>query len=154
MHIIGNMWFLHVFGDNVEASLGKPRFLLLYIGSGLLAAVAQVIIDPLSQVPVVGASGAIAGILAGYVRLFPRARVVTLVPIFIFLQFIELPAFFFIFIWFGYQLLMGLTSLGQIGQNMGGVAFFAHIGGFVAGFIGVRMLARKPNPRAGFRLPG
>jgi len=134
-HIIGNMWFLHVFGDNVEDDLGRGRFVAFYLVCGLAAVVGQVIIDPGSTVPMVGASGAIAGVLAGYVRLHPQARVLTVVPIFIFLQFIYLPAFLFIFIWFGFQLLSGLVSLGQIGQNVGGVAFFAHIGGFVAGYL-------------------
>lgn len=135
MHIAGNMWFLHVFGDNVEDALGRGRFVLFYLICGLAAVAAQVLIDPSSTVPMVGASGAIAGVLAGYVRLHPRARVLTVVPIFIFLQFIYLPAFLFIFVWFGFQLLSGLVSIGSIGQNVGGTAFFAHIGGFVAGFL-------------------
>ncbi|HJK96086.1 MAG TPA: rhomboid family intramembrane serine protease [Polyangiaceae bacterium LLY-WYZ-14_1] len=135
LHIIGNMWFLYVFGDNVEDSLGRGRFVLFYLMCGLAAVVAQVAIDPGSRVPMVGASGAIAGVLAGYVRLHPRAEVLTVVPIFIFLQFIYLPAFVFIFVWFGFQLLSGVVSLGQIGQQTGGVAFFAHIGGFVAGYL-------------------
>ena len=114
---------------------------------GLAAAVAQVAIDPGSRVPMVGASGAIAGVLAGYVALYPRARILTLVPIFIFIQFMELPAVFFIFIWFGMQLLMGMSSLGQLGQQTGGVAFFARIGGFVAGMVLIRVL--RPGGRPG-----
>ncbi len=153
LHLLGNMWFLHVFGDNVEDVLGKIRFFLFYIASGLAAVLAQALIDPTSQVPMVGASGAIAGVLAGYVTLFPRARVLTLVPIFILLQTMEFPAFFFIFIWFGYQLLMGFTSLGQMGNIGGGVAFFAHIGGFLAGLILIHVFRRKRNPTERFRSP-
>ncbi|MGB0679777.1 MAG: rhomboid family intramembrane serine protease [Polyangiales bacterium] len=153
LHIVGNMWFLHVFGDNVEHALGSRRFLFFYLLCGILAALTQVAIDPTSKVPMVGASGAIAGVLAGYVVLFPRARILTLVPIFIFLQFVEIPAIFFTFIWFGYQLLMGYTALGRIGAGVGGVAFFAHIGGFVAGLAVVRWLRKRPRPTAGFRPP-
>jgi membrane associated rhomboid family serine protease len=135
MHLISNMWFLHIFGDNVEDQIGKGRYALFYLMCGLAAVVAQVSIDPSSHVPMVGASGAIAGVLAGYVSLSPRARVLTLVPIFIFIQFVEIPAFFFIFVWFAIQLLGSHASLAQVGSGMGGVAFFAHVGGFVAGLL-------------------
>ena len=149
MHFIGNMWFLHVFGDNVEDALGKFRYIVFYLLCGVGAAVAQVVIDPASSVPMVGASGAIAGVLAGYVILYPRARVVTLVPIFIFVQFMELPAYFFIFIWFGFQLLSGYMSLGLVGENVGGTAFFAHIGGFVVGLALIYLFrsSRRGPPR-------
>lgn len=135
MHLISNMWFLHIFGDNVEDHIGKGRYIVFYLMCGLAAVVAQVSIDPSSQVPMVGASGAIAGVLAGYVSSFPRARVLTLVPIFIFIQFVEIPAFFFIIVWFAIQLLGSHASLAQVGSGMGGVAFFAHVGGFVAGLL-------------------
>lgn len=135
LHIISNMWFLHIFGDNVEDRIGAVRYLWFYVLCGLAAVVAQISMDPTSQLPMVGASGAIAGVLAGYVSLFPRARVLTLVPIFIFIQFIEIPAFFFIFVWFALQLLGSQASLAQVGSGMGGVAFFAHVGGFVAGLL-------------------
>lgn len=151
LHLLGNMWFLHVFGDNVEYALGQGRFLIFYLLCGLAAAFGQVAIDPQSTVPMIGASGAIAGVLGGYLVLFPGARVLTLVPIFIFLHFIELPAFFFLFVWFGYQLLMGYTSLGDIGASQGGVAFFAHVGGFVAGVVLVRLFRRTNHDTAGFR---
>lgn len=144
MHVIGNMWFLWVFGDNVEDALGKARFVVFYLACGLAAVAAQVVVDPDSTVPMIGASGAISGVLAGYVLLYPRARVLTLVPIFIFLQFVELPAFLFIFVWFGLQLLSGLVSLGDLGG--GGVAWFAHIGGFLAGLALIPIL-RPPGPR-------
>lgn len=146
LHLIGNMWFLHVFGDNIEDQLGRVRYVFFYVVSGLGAVALQVLIDPASRIPMVGASGAIAGVLGGYMMLFPRARVLTLVPIFIFIQFVELPAFLFLFVWFGLQLLYGVTSLGAE-ADVGGVAFFAHIGGFVVGLALVRLLRLPPNDR-------
>jgi len=152
MHVIGNMWFLWIFGDNVEDALGKARFVAFYVLCGLAAVAAQVAIDPSSQIPMVGASGAIAGVLAAYVTLYPRARILTLVPIFIFIQFMELPAFLFIFVWFGFQLLSGYVSLGTVGQEMGGTAFFAHIGGFVAGLALVRIMRKRDGGRSPHRV--
>ncbi|MGF1467958.1 MAG: rhomboid family intramembrane serine protease [Sandaracinaceae bacterium] len=153
MHIIGNMWFLFVFGDNVEDEVGRGRFVLFYLLCGLAAVAAQVAMDPTSRVPMVGASGAIAGVLAGYVRLHPRARVLTLIPIFIFIQFVYLPAFLFIFIWFGLQLLSGVVSIGTIGQDVGGTAFFAHIGGFVAGYLLIPLFRQASGPTGRGRPP-
>ncbi len=150
LHIIGNMWFLWVFGDNVEDKLGPRRFLLFYVLSGVIAALAQVVINPESNIPMVGASGAVSGILAAYVMLFPRAKVVTLIPIFFFLHFARIPAAFFIFIWFGMQLLNASASLVTIGEDTGGTAFFAHVGGFVGGLAMVWWFlrdSRKP-PKA------
>lgn len=141
LHLIGNMWFLYIFGDNVEDTLGKPRFLLFYLAGGFAASLMQVAVDPSSAVPMVGASGAISAVLAGYVRLHPHARVLTLVPIFFFIQFIELPAFLFIFIWFGLQVLSGMSGLMHGAGHGGGVAWWAHIGGFVAGFVLIRWMA-------------
>ena len=140
LHLAGNMWFLHIFGDNVEDVLGRVRYVIFYLLAGLGAALAQILVGPSSTMPMVGASGAISGVLAGYVMLFPRARVVTLVPIFIFLQFMELPAFLFIFVWFGIQVLSGYVSLGAMDATGGGVAWFAHIGGFVVGLALIRIL--------------
>jgi len=148
LHLILNMWFLHIFGDNVEDALGRVKFLVFYIGSGLCAAAAQVLVDPDSTVPMVGASGAIAGVLGAYFRLYPNARVVTLIPIVFFFFVRELPAVFFIVVWFLLQLLSGLGSLGT--QESGGVAFFAHIGGFVAGLGLLGLLGVRRNPSAGF----
>ncbi len=145
LHLIGNMWFLHVFGDNIEDELGHARYLLFYLVSGLGAVALQVAIEPSSTIPMVGASGAIAGVLGGYMMLHPRARVITLVPIFIFIQFVELPAFLFLFVWFGLQLLYGMTSLGA--EQVGGVAFFAHVGGFLVGLVLVRFLRLPPDQR-------
>ncbi|MBK8173702.1 MAG: rhomboid family intramembrane serine protease [Sandaracinaceae bacterium] len=113
----------------------------------------QVLIDPHADIPMVGASGAIAGVLGAYVTLYPKARVVTLVPIFIFVQFIGLPAVFFIAVWFFWQLLSGLTSLGMASLNQEGVAFFAHVGGFVAGLALVWLFRRTPNETHGWRGP-
>ncbi|HJL17789.1 MAG TPA: rhomboid family intramembrane serine protease [Sandaracinaceae bacterium LLY-WYZ-13_1] len=146
MHLIGNVWFLHVFGDNIEDELGRVRYALFYVLSGLAAVAAQVAIDPASRVPMVGASGAIAGVLGGYVMLHPKAPVVTLVPIVFFIQLVELPAWIFLFVWFGLQLLHGFTSLGLDGAA-GGIAFFAHIGGFVAGLVLVRLFRGPPDDR-------
>ncbi len=153
LHLLGNMWFLYLFGDNVEDNFGRARFILFYFLCGLAAALLQVVIEPNSALPMIGASGAIAGVLAAYVVLYPRARVLTLVPIFVFIQFIELPAVFFIVAWFLWQLLAGITSLGNLGMGQGGVAFFAHIGGFVMGLVLVRVFRRKPNDTHGFRGP-
>jgi membrane associated rhomboid family serine protease len=156
LHLIANMWSLYVFGDNVEDSLGRLRYLMFYMLSGLGAALAQVAIDPSSTIPMVGASGAIAGVLGAYMRMFPRARVVTLIPILFFFLVREIPAWVFMVIWFALQVVMGVGSLEplQAGEGEGGgVAFFAHIGGFVAGLLLVNKLRRAPNPTAGFRRP-
>jgi membrane associated rhomboid family serine protease len=146
-HLISNMWFLWIFGDNVEDHLGKARFTAFYVLCGLAAVVAQVAVGPESRIPMVGASGAISGILAGYVMLFPQARVLTLVPLFIFFYFVELPAYLFIFLWFGIQLLQGALTLGAGNADMGGVAWWAHIGGFVAGLVLIRLMGKRPPPR-------
>lgn len=132
LHILGNLWFLHIFGDNVEDNFGPARFAVFYLLCGVAAAMAQVAIGPYSVVPMVGASGAISGVLAAYLVLFPKARVVTLLPIFIFFQFIEIPAVFFIALWIIVQVFSGVISLGAAS---GGVAHWAHIGGFIAGLV-------------------
>jgi membrane associated rhomboid family serine protease len=145
LHLGSNMLFLHVFGDNVEDVLGRGRFVLFYLVCGLGAVAGQILVDPESVVPMIGASGAISGVLAGYMTLFPHARVVTLVPIFIFIHFMDLPAGFFIVLWFALQLVQGYLSLGIIAEGGGGVAWFAHIGGFLAGLVCVRLLYRRPR---------
>lgn len=147
LHLGSNMLFLHVFGDNVEDVLGRGRFLLFYTLCGVGAVVGQILVEPSSMVPMIGASGAISGVLAGYLTLFPHARVVTVIPIFIFLHFMEVPAWIFIVLWFVLQLVQGYLSLGIIAEGSGGVAFFAHIGGFLAGLVCVRVLYRKPKGR-------
>jgi membrane associated rhomboid family serine protease len=131
LHLLSNMWVLWIFGDNVEDRLGKGRYLLYYLVCGLVAAYAHYLTGPRSGTPVVGASGAIAGVMGGYCVLFPQARIVTLVPIFIFLRIVTIPAALFLAFWFFAQLLNGMaTSAAHFG---GGVAWWAHVGGFVAG---------------------
>ncbi|MFN3599360.1 MAG: rhomboid family intramembrane serine protease, partial [Aquificaceae bacterium] len=135
LHIIGNMWFLWVFGDNVEDRLGKFKYVVFYILSGLGAAIIQVFISLLfggGNVPMVGASGAISGVLGAYLWMFPHARILALVPIFFLLTFMELPAIFFIGMWVLIQVINGILTLPFMG--MGGVAWFAHIGGFFVGY--------------------
>lgn len=144
MHIIGNMWTLWIFGDNVEDRMGRGGFLLFYVLSGLAAGALHIVTNPASTVPTVGASGAIAGVMGAYLLLFPHATVVTLVPIFFFLQVIELPAVFFLVFWFLIQLFSGTLSLAAAGaQQAGGVAWWAHIGGFVVGLLWAVPLRRR-----------
>ena len=147
LHLGSNMLFLHIFGDNVEDVLGRGRFLLFYVLCGLGAVGGQIFVDPTSMVPMIGASGAISGVLAGYVTLFPHARVVTLIPIFIFIHFMEVPAGIFIVLWFVLQLVQGYLSLGMLADGAGGVAWFAHIGGFLVGLVCVRLFYKKPKVR-------
>jgi membrane associated rhomboid family serine protease len=154
VHLLGNMWFLHIFGDNIEDALGKIRFALFYVACGLAAAAAQVVIDPGSQVPMVGASGAIAGVLAAYMRLYPRARIVLGLWLIVVLLDFRVPAWVCILVWFGFQLLDGLDALHMGVSASGGVAVFAHIGGFLAGMMLVSRLARRRNSTRGFRTPG
>jgi membrane associated rhomboid family serine protease len=135
MHIIGNMLYLWIFGDNVEDRLGHFRYLLFYLGAGALAAILQVLFNPFSAVPMLGASGAIAGVMGAYFVLYPQSRVLTAVFIVIFFDVIEIPAVFFLGIWFLMQLLSGVGSLGVTNAASGGTAFWAHVGGFVAGVI-------------------
>lgn len=144
LHVLGNLWFLRIFGDNVEDNLGHGRFVVFYLLCGLAAAGAQWAVNPFSSTPMVGASGAIAGVLAAYLVLYPRARVLTLVPIFVFIQIVELPAFWVIAIWFGLQFFSGLMSLGM--ESGGGVAYWAHIGGFAAGLLLALIMRRRPPP--------
>ena len=144
LHLGANMLYLWIFADNVEDRLGHIRFLILYLGSGVAAAVTQLLITPTSSLPMVGASGAIAGVLGAYLLLFPAARIVTLVPLGVFWDTVEIPAFVFLGLWFLLQWLNGLTTIGQV-ADLGGVAFWAHIGGFVGGMIGVILL--RPTRR-------
>lgn len=141
MHLLGNMWFLHVFGDNVEDRLGPLRYVVFYLLTGLAAALTQVVINPSSQIPMVGASGAIAGVMGAYVFLYPHAKVLTLIPIFFFFQMIVLPSYIFLGFWFLMQMLSGMMSLG-IGSDAGGVAWWAHIGGFACGAILLPLLKK------------
>ena len=151
LHILGNMWFLYLFGDNVEGRLGKGRFLVLYLCGGLVAGLAQVISSPGEVTPMVGASGAVSALLGAYLVLYPRAKVLTLIPIFILFYFVNLPAFIFIGIWFLIQLLYGYASLGS---TSGSVAWWAHIGGFVSGLFLVLLLKAGTTPRPARELSG
>jgi len=142
MHIIGNMLYLWIFGDNVEDRLGHVRFLIFYLGAGAVAAILQVVFNPFSSVPMLGASGAIAGVMGAYFVLYPQSRVLTAVFIVIFFDVIEIPAVFFLGIWFLMQLLSGVGSLG-VANAGGGTAFWAHVGGFVVGvMVGLVLRAR------------
>lgn len=150
MHLIGNMWFLWIFGDNVEDRIGHLRYLLLYLCGGLAGALAHLVSSHASGVPTVGASGAIAGVMGAYLITFPRARVLTLVPIFFFLTTVEIPAVLILVYWLLLQLLSGVASLGLAGQMEGGVAWFAHVGGFLAGvplMLWLRRGRRARTPR-------
>jgi len=143
MHVIGNMWFLWIFGDNIEDHLGHFTYLVFYLASGIGAAFAQVILNPHSIVPTVGASGAIAGVLGAYFVLYPRARVLIWCPIFFMFY---LPAWVTLGYWFAMQLLSGAaTSLASYSETQGGVAFWAHVGGFVAGIVLIKILPERPR---------
>jgi len=142
LHVLGNMLYLWIFGDNVEDAMGPVRFLVFYLLCGAIAALAQIAIGPGSSVPLVGASGAIAGVLAAYFMLYPYARVLTIVPIFFFLRLIAVPAALLLGFWFILQVISGAGSLGA----SGGVAWFAHIGGFVAGLALVFPFRRRGVP--------
>jgi membrane associated rhomboid family serine protease len=135
MHVIGNMLYLWIFGDNVEDQLGHVGFLVFYLAAGAVAAVAQVMINPSTLTPMVGASGAIAGVMGAYFVLYPESRILTAIFIFFFYDLVEIPAIFFLGIWFLMQLLSGVGSLGVSNAAGGGTAFFAHIGGFVMGLL-------------------
>src|SRR5258705_1561402 len=138
-HVAGNMLYLWIFGDNVEDRMGHGRFLVFYLLCGIAAALAQTIAAPDSVVPMVGASGAIAGVMGAYFVLYPKSRIVTLIPLFFFFQIVEVPAIFFLGIWFLMQFLSGLGSIvGSLsGAPAGGIAFWPHIAGFAAGVSGV-----------------
>ncbi len=142
LHIGGNMLFLWIFGNNVEDSMGPFRFIVFYLLSGLAADAAQILIDTSSTIPTLGASGAVAGVLGGYLLLFPRARVVTVIFIIFFFTILELPAILFLAIWIGQQFLFAYFDL--VGPSEGGgVAYFAHIGGFLVGLALIRVFASE-----------
>lgn len=138
-HILGNMWFLWVFGDNIEDVMGPFRFIVFYLLCGLAAAFAQIVSDPGSAIPMVGASGAIGGVMGAYALLYPRARVQTLLILGFYITTIGVPAFVMLGYWFLLQILGGLPALGS---SEGGVAFWAHIGGFVAGLALIHLFKR------------
>jgi membrane associated rhomboid family serine protease len=148
LHIIGNMWFFWIFGDNIEDILGRVQFLFFYLLCGVAAALTQVALNPDSALPTIGASGAIAGVMGAYLVKFPRARVLTLVPIFFFLTTYELPAFVILGWWFIVQIFSGVGSIAYSNLSEGGVAWFAHVGGFLTGIILIYLFpTSKPYER-------
>jgi membrane associated rhomboid family serine protease len=146
-HLLGNMLYLWIFGNNVEDRLGRVGFLLFYLAGGVLAGLSQVAIDPTSTIPTIGASGAIAAVLGAYFVFFPRARVTSLVFLGFFYQLIDVPAVIVLGFWFVLQVIDGLASLGM--TEAGGVAVFAHIGGFVAGALAARVILGARGRRRG-----
>jgi membrane associated rhomboid family serine protease len=148
LHIGSNMLYLFIFGDNVEDRLGHGKYLVFYLACGFLATFAHAFFSPASRIPAIGASGAIAGVLGAYLVLFPRAQVTTLIPIFILITIRQIPAIFILGFWFILQLFSGVGSLGVTdAQDMGGVAYFAHIGGFVAGMLLIAPFGGLRKPR-------
>jgi membrane associated rhomboid family serine protease len=146
MHLIGNMWFLWLFGNNVEDSMKRPRFVAFYLLCGLGAAAAQVLAEPSSAVPMVGASGAISGVMGAYLVLYPTARVFTLVPLGFFITTIALPAWVMLIYWMVIQIFGGLSQ--SVAEEGGGVAFWAHVGGFVAGIVLIKVFAKSNHVAA------
>jgi membrane associated rhomboid family serine protease len=146
LHLIGNMWFLWLFGNNIEDSMGRLRFVVFYLVCGVAAALGQVATNPATPIPMVGASGAISGVMGAYLVLYPRVRVYSLVPIGFFLASVPLPAWLMLVYWFVLQLVGGLAARGDVG----GVAFWAHVGGFVAGLALIKLFAR-PDYVSGHR---
>jgi membrane associated rhomboid family serine protease len=140
LHVLLNMWFLWIFGDNIEDLLGHAKYLVFYLLCGAVAGLGQVIANPYSTVPMVGASGAIAGVMGAYLIKFPRARILTLVFVVFFITTIEIPAPIMLVYWFVTQLFSGFGSIAQTHISQGGTAFFAHIGGFVAGIVLVKLM--------------
>ena len=140
-HLGGNLLYLWIFGNNVEDLLGRAKFLFFYLACGIVAGLSHVLVNPASTVPTVGASGAVAGVLGAYLVAYPRARVLTAVFILFFIRLVEVPAAILLVFWFVMQSFQGFLSLG-VRELSGGVAWFAHIGGFVAGVVGIRVLAR------------
>ncbi len=147
LHIAGNMLFLWIFGNNVEDYMGHIKYLLFYLLSGVAAAFAHIYTHPHSTMPTVGASGAIAGVLGAYFFLYPRARILAAIPVFLFFYFVEVPAYIFLGFFFVLQMFLGLPSLRATPVDAQGIAWFAHIGGFIAGAV----LLLVFRPRKGFR---
>ena len=146
-HVVGNMLYLFIFGAAVEYRMGASRYAVFYFASGVAAALATVLIAPESRVPVIGASGAIAGVLGAYFIFYPRGRITTILPIFVFIQVVEIPAVIYLLFWFAIQLYAGIEA-GQQGASMGGVAWWAHVGGFLFGMALAPILAQsRPTKR-------
>ena len=147
-HVLGNMWYLWIFGDNVEDRLGHFRFLIFYLLCGIVAAFGQILIDPTSTLPTIGASGAIAGVMGAYFVLYPQSRVLTLIPLIVFWEVVELPAIFLLGFWFLMQLFSAGAIAATANSQQGGVAFMAHVAGFVFGLVGVFVFRKRaPDTR-------
>ena len=147
-HVIGNMWYLWIFGDNVEDRLGHGRFVVFYLLCGIAAAFGQIVLDPQSTLPMIGASGAIAGVMGAYFVLYPQSRVLTLIPLIIFWEIIELPAIMLLGFWFLMQLFSAGAIAATANSQSGGVAFMAHVAGFITGLVGVFVFRkREPDTR-------
>lgn len=146
-HVAGNMLYLYIFGAAVEYGTGSRRYLVFYFASGIAAAIAMVAMAPASRIPVIGASGAIAGVLGAHFILYPRSRILTVLPIFVFIQVIEIPGVIYLLLWFAVQLYAGIVE-GSAGAIAGGVAWWAHVGGFFFGMLIGPMLARKDRRAA------
>jgi membrane associated rhomboid family serine protease len=147
LHLLGNMLFLWVFGRNLEDLIGGSRFLVFYLLCGLVSAVVQVIANAHSPVPTIGASGAIAGVMGAYLIKFPRSQIDTLVLLIVFFTRLTIPAPFYLLFWFGLQFLNGFESIGDRSYTGGGIAYFAHIGGFVAGMLLIRLFPSRQRWR-------
>jgi membrane associated rhomboid family serine protease len=146
LHIAGNMLYLFIFGPALEQRMGARRYLAFYFLAGIAASVATVVMGPTSRIPVIGASGAIAGVLGGYFVLYPRGRITTILPLFVFVQMIEVPAVFYLLVWFAVQLYAGISA-GAQGPLIGGVAWWAHVGGFLFGVALAPMLIHRPKAK-------
>jgi len=149
-HLLSNMWALYIFGDNVEDRLGSVRYLFFYLLGGVVAGLTHTLLNTQSQVPTIGASGAISAVMAAYLLLYPRARVITLIPLFFLPWFVELPALLFIGFWFISQLFDGFLSIASGVQAFGGVAYWAHVGGFIAGLAFLPLFLRRRPARRTF----
>jgi membrane associated rhomboid family serine protease len=147
LHLIGNMWFLWIYGDNVEDILGGARYLLFYLSCGAAAGVAHLLTNPGSPVPTIGASGAVSGVMGAYLLKFPHSRIVTLIPVFFFLTTAEIPAVVILVYWFLIQVFSGMAAVGQMASAQGGVAWFAHVGGFLAGMLLISTMRTRERYR-------
>jgi membrane associated rhomboid family serine protease len=145
MHVLGNMWFLWIFGDNIEDILGHGKYIVFYLLCGIAAGLTQTLFSPGSRVPMVGASGAIAGVMGAYMIKFPRSQIRTLLFIVFFITFVDVPAWVMLIYWFGIQLLNGVGTVGSSAASQGGTAFLAHVGGFVTGIVLINLM--RPQER-------
>jgi len=156
LHLAGNMLFLWVFGNNVEDSMGRLRFLLFYLAAGIVAVYAEAILAPGSTLPTIGASGAVSGVLGGYILLYPRARILTMIIVIFFFTFIEIPALIMLGIWFVLQALPAFGELAtpDLGGQAGGIAYLAHVGGFIFGLATIKLLANRHRSGEATAAPG